>query len=95
MAFKAPITYKSRPLVRCKDEIYYGNLDEKYILKLKILSTVKVDGQEVADRVQILLLDSDDSRPEEERIMRHSERNGMFNALDIGKVWLDSALSLA
>ncbi len=94
MAFKAHMTYKSRPLVRCKDEIYYGDFGEKYILKLKVLSTTKIEGQEVADRIQIQLLDSDDSRPEEERIMRHSERNGMFNALDIGKVWLDSALSL-
>ncbi len=95
MAFKAPMTYKSRPLVRCKDEIYYGNLDAKYLLKLKIMSTKKENGEDVADKIQILLLDSDDSRPEAERVMRHSERNGLYNALDIGKVWLDSALSLA
>ncbi len=63
-------------------------------MKLKILSTKKDGDQEVADRVQIFLLDSDDSKPEAERIMRHSERNGLYNALDIGKVWLDSALSL-
>ncbi len=93
MAYKSPITYKDRPLVRFKDELYYGNLDAKYLLKLKILSTRKDGNDEVADRIQILLLESDDSRPEADRVMRHSERNGLYNALDIGKVWLDSALN--
>ncbi len=93
MAFKAPLIYKGRPLVRHKDELYYGNFDAKYLLKLKILSIRKDAGNEVANRVQILLLDSDDSRPEAERIMRQAEREGLYNALDIGKVWLDSALN--
>lgn len=93
MAFNIPLTYKSRPLIRCKDELYYGNLEAKYILKLKVLSTKKDGDDEVADRVAILLLSADDDKPEAERIMRQSERSGIFNALDIGKVWLDSALS--
>ncbi len=93
MAFTAPLTYKGRPLVRLKDELFYGNFDAKYLLKLKILSVKKDSGSEVADKVQILLLDSDDTRPESERIMRQSVREGLYNALDIGKVWLDSALN--
>ncbi len=93
MPYKAPLTYKGRPLVRFKDELFYGDIEEKYLLKLKILSVKKEQGNEVADKVQILLLDSDDSRPEPDRIMRQSVREGLYNALDIGKVWLDSALN--
>ncbi len=95
MNFKTELTYKGRPLVRSADELYYGDLDGKYILKLKILSTKKQGDVDVADRVQILLLDSDFERPEAERIMRSTERAGLFTALDIGKVWLDSALHLS
>ncbi len=93
MPYKSPLTYRGRPLVRFKDELYYGNVDAKYLLKLKIISVKKEAGHNVADKVQILLLDSDDSRPEQDRIMRQSVREGLYNALDIGKVWLDSALN--
>ncbi len=94
MAFKTTLTYKKRPIVRFKDDIYYGDLGGKYILKLKVLSFKKQGTQSIADKVKIELLDADIEGPESERVMRHAERNGLFNALDIGKVWLDSALSM-
>ncbi len=31
-------TYKGRPLVRCGDEIYYGNMEEPYVIRLQIKS---------------------------------------------------------
>ena len=29
-------TYKGRPLVRCGDEMYYGNMEEPYVIRLQI-----------------------------------------------------------
>ena len=29
-------TYKGRPLVRCGDEIYYGNMSEPYVIRLQV-----------------------------------------------------------
>ena len=29
-------TYKGRPLVRCGDEIYYGNMEEPYVIRMQI-----------------------------------------------------------
>ena len=32
------LTYKGRPLVRCGDEIYYGNMEEPYVIRMQIKS---------------------------------------------------------
>ena len=31
-------TYKGRPLVRCNDEIYYGSMEEPYVIRMQIKS---------------------------------------------------------
>ena len=41
-------TYKGRPLVRCGDEIYYGNMEEPYVIRLQIKSKKEVGGEEIA-----------------------------------------------
>ena len=42
-------TYKGRPLVRCGDEIYYGNMEEPYVIRLQIKSKKEVNGEEIAE----------------------------------------------
>ena len=32
MAFTPQLTYKGRPLVRCGNDIYYGNMKDPYIV---------------------------------------------------------------
>ena len=49
MAEKEFMTYKGKPMVRCGDTIYYGDTADKYIVMLKINSTVTVDGNEVPE----------------------------------------------
>ncbi len=49
-------TYKGRPLVRCGDEIYYGNMEEPYVIRLQIKSKKVVNGEELADKVTVQLM---------------------------------------
>ena len=44
MAFSPKLTYKGRPLVRCGNDIYYGNMTDPYIVYLQILNTRKENG---------------------------------------------------
>ena len=44
-----PLSYKGHPLRRKDNLIYYGTMAEKYIVMLRILSTKKVDGLEMAE----------------------------------------------
>ena len=36
MAFTPKLTYKGRPLVRCKNDIYYGSLSDPYVIFMQV-----------------------------------------------------------
>lgn len=93
MAYKPTLMYKGRPLVRCKNDIYYGNLSDPYVIFMQVLTTKKEKGTDVADRVHVTLLSTDTSKSPIERMARQSDKNGLFTALDIGSIWLDRALA--
>lgn len=92
MAEKEFLTYKGRPMVRMGDTIYYGSTADKYIVMLKINSTVKVDGNEVPDKVTVQLLLSDQELKPKDRVVKSSEKQGLYNAMDVGSIWLERAL---
>ena len=86
------LSYKGKPLVRCGNTIYYGNMNESHVVLIQILSSKKVNDLDVADRVTVQLLSTDpDARPKD-RIIKKSEKKGIYQAMDIGSVWLDLAL---
>ena len=86
------LTYKGKPLVRKDDVIYYGDMGEKYVVMLQVLSTKKIGGTDVADKVSVqLMLTDPDVRPKE-KIVKKSEKNGLYNAMAIGAIWLERAL---
>lgn len=86
------LSYKGKPLVRCGNTIYYGNMNDPYVVLLQIVSGKKVNDLDVADRVTVQLLSTDpDARPKE-RIIKKSEKKGLYQAMDIGSIWLELAL---
>ena len=62
---KNRLLYKGKPLVRCGDEIFYGEPGAKYVVNIKILSNKLVAGAEIADRVHVTLVDNCASSPRE------------------------------
>lgn len=92
MAYTPKLTYKGRPLVRCGNDIYYGSMDDGYIVYLQVLSNRTENGVEVADKVHLVLLSTDESKPLPERIVRQANRVGLFNALSFGDIMLQGAL---
>ena len=95
MEFTPKLTYKGRPLVRSKNEIYYGNLTDPYVIFMQILTTKEENGVQVADKVYVVLMSTDASKPLPERVVRQSAKNGLYSALDIGNIWLERALKEA
>ena len=93
MAFKPQLTYKGRPLVRCKNDIYYGNLSDPYVIFMQVLTTKEENGVQVADRVHETLLSTDTTKSPIERRVQQSNKNGLYSALEIGTIWLDKALA--
>lgn len=87
------LEYKGKPLVREGDVICYGNMSDKCILYMMIMSYVPVGDTEVPDKVLIQILSTDQSLPAHERILKQGEKNGLADALDIGIIWLERALN--
>ncbi len=83
------LEYMGKPLVRSGDEIYYGDMNESHIVKFTILSK---DGNDNPNKINIKLLKSNTELNEKDRIVKESTKNTMFEALDVGFVWLDRSL---
>jgi len=86
-------TYKGKPLVRCGDVIYYGSMKDKYVVKLEIKSKKHVSDMDVADKVGIQLMLTDPDIRARKQIVKSSEKNGLYLAMDIADAWLQRALS--
>lgn len=93
MAFKSTLNYKGRPLLRCKNDMYYGSLSDPYVVFMQILSTREENGEQLPDKVQVLLLLSDTTLSPKDRIVRQSVKNGLYNALDFAAILLERALA--
>lgn len=91
MAEQEFLTYKGRPMVRHGDTIYYGDTKEKYVVRFTILSTVKEGNNDVPDKVLVQLVLTDPKISEKDRVIKKSEKQGLYNAMDIGAIWLDRA----
>ena len=91
MAFTPKLTYKGKPLVRKDNELYYGNMTDPYVLYLQILTTNKVGELDVAEKVHLMLLSTDTTKAPQDRVMRQTTKMGLYNALDIGSIWLQKA----
>ena len=82
------LMYKDKPLVREGDTICYGDMNEKCILILEIMSYKKVGTEEIPDDIFIQIIDSKDPT----KIIKQGKKNGLNDAFSIGLVWLDMAL---
>lgn len=90
---KIPLTYKGHPLRRKDNLIYYGSMADKYIIMLQVLDTKKVDDMDVATRVAVQLQLTDPDLKSRDRVVKKSEKDGLYNAMDVASVWLERALS--
>ena len=87
------LMYKGKPLVRCGNTLYYGHMSDKCVVMMQILSTKEEHGLTVADRIQVQLLSTDPELRMRDRILKKSEKVGLYNAMDIGSIWLERTLA--
>lgn len=87
------LMYKGKPLVRSGNTLYYGDMSDPYVILMQISSTHPGYDMDMAEKISIQLLATDTNLRLKERIVRKSEKVGLYNALDIGSIWLERALS--
>lgn len=93
MANKEFFKYKGRPLVRCGDELYYGSMAERFVIRMQIKTKKTVGDLEIADKVAIQLMCTDPDLSPRKQLIKASEKTGLYVAMDIAEIWLDRALT--
>lgn len=84
--------YRGRPLVRSGNVLYYGDPAESYIAMMQVLSNKEFSDLTLADRVSVQILSTDESLHTSQRVVKRTEKNGLYSALAIASIWLDRAL---
>ena len=93
MADEKVLMYKGRPLMRKDNMVYYGSMADSHIVMLQILETKKMGDMDVASRVSVQLQLTDPTARSRDRVVKKSEKDGFYTALDLGCVWLERALA--
>ena len=79
------LEYKGRPLVRKDDDIYYGDLADKYHVFMMIMSEKNSPkgSCQVPGMILVQLLESATKKPEKQQIT-----NGLAEAFEFADAWL-------
>ena len=92
MAKSAALEYKGHPLRRKDNLIYFGSMADKYIIMLQILETKKVKDLDVASKGSVQLQLTDPDIKSRDRVVKKSEKDSLYAAMDVASVWLERAL---
>lgn len=87
------LVYRNHPLRRIDNLIYYGSMADKYIVMFQILETKKEKDMDVASRVSVQLQLTDPELKSRDRVVKKSEKDSLYAAMDVGAIWLERALA--
>ncbi len=86
-------TFKGKPLVRSGNVLYYGDPSEKYIAMMQVLTNKSLKDVTLSDRVSVQILSTDETLHTSQRVLKRTEKDGLYKALTIATIWLERALS--
>lgn len=90
---KEVLMYKGHPLMRKDNLIYYGSMADEFIVMLQVLESQKLNDLDLATKVSVQLQLTDPNAKARDRVVKKSEKDGFYSALDVGCVWLERALN--
>jgi ribosome-associated translation inhibitor RaiA len=68
-------------------------MSDKYIVQIQIMDTKKVKDLDVATKVSVQLQLTDPEIKSRDRIVKKSEKDSLYAAMDLATIWLERALS--
>ena len=91
---KGMLTYKTKPLVRSGNIIYYGNPRDKFIVKMNLKGSMndKEDDLSISTNIYVQLIDNSKGFYGQQ-IVKTSSKSNLYLALEIADIWLERALS--
>lgn len=86
------LNYKGHPLMRKENIIYYGSMSDSHIIMMQILDSANNKDLSVAKRVSVQLQQTGANVRIKDRIVKKTEKNSLWSAMDIASIWLNRAL---
>ena len=72
------LMYKNHPLRRIGNIIYYGSMADQYIIMMQVSIELQRTAKDLRSR---------------DRIVKKSEKNSLYEAMDVSAIWLERALA--
>ncbi len=80
------LRYKGRPLVRCKDQIFYGNPSNPQVILIHIDS----ENEGIPVRLSVGLIDTSNAKKGNIfNPIKYSMKDSLFECIDLASAWLD------
>lgn len=86
------LTYKGKPLVRCKDCLYYGSMLDDYVVKITVESKKVQNGLEIADKLLVQLMSTKQTTDIKKLVVSYAYKENLYMAMDLADAWLSRAL---
>lgn len=87
------LMYKKHPLRRIGNIIYYGSMADPYIIFMQVKESRKENDLDVATKVSVELQRTAPDLRSRDRVVKRSEKDSLYAAMDISAIWLDRALA--
>jgi hypothetical protein len=78
------LEYKGKPLVRQGEEIYYGDMSDKFYIYMMIMGEAETEHGTIPTKILVQLLDSNTKIPKEQKML-----SGLKDAFDFADAWLE------
>jgi len=89
----AILMYKGKPLIRKDNIVYYGSMSDEYIIQMQILETTDLKDLKMATKVSVQLQRTDPNARGKDWVIKKSEYDGFYAALEVGCIWLSRYLN--
>ena len=87
------LVYRKHPLRRVGKMIYYGSMADSHIILMQVKESKKENDMEIATKVSVELQRTGADLKSRDRVVKKSEKEDLFAALDLGATWLERALA--
>ena len=89
---KKMLTYRGKPLVRSGNTIYYGDMADEFVAMLMVAEASDFADMKLPSKISVQIISTDPEENPKERIKKKTEKNNLYDALNIASIWLERTL---
>ena len=93
MPQKEGLVYKRHPLRRVGNMIYYGSMADPFIILMQVKESRKEKDLDLATKVSVELQRTAPDLKSRDLVVKRSEKDSLYSAMDISAIWLERALA--